>query len=225
MVDKNLLDYVFTTGLATAYLSSDVASISDDTKLRFQPKYALRSIRLVENGQDFISSYLIIADSLDLREEFMSKIENGFDITYEELKGLAIINMHTSVERNNRMYYPYVTTLLNTILYHTIKDTPGAIDRINEDFQSLLKNTTYKVDLYPSERYLGNNYIAQNFFPLKIIFNKEEITDRYDNKLLNSEVVYGTFKKHPDQEYRYIPLNFALSIHYSVSIYVDKPDF
>src|SRR5574344_1709432 len=146
-MNKDALDYLFATGLVRSFRMSNDPDVDDDEIIRLQPKYMLQSAReLADSNKNIINDYVMFVDSLDLKEEFITKIETGFDVP---LKSLKVLN---DLGSTNRELIP----LLNLILYYTIKDTPGSLDAINEDFDGLLKNTSYKVELYIPERYVGD---------------------------------------------------------------------
>lgn len=216
-MNKDALDYLFATGLVKSVERGNDSDIEDNEMIRFQPKYILQSIiRSSESNQELINDYVMFVDSLDLKEEFMTKIETGFDVPFKTLKVLTdIYNVYTP--------NPRTLTLLNLVFYYTIKDTPGSLDRINEDFDGLLKNTAYKVELYEPKYYTENRYMLTFHAPFKISFDKELIKDRYDDKLLNSEVIYSTFKRRLYRDHRYTTLAF-MSIHLSdILIIIEEP--
>ena len=213
-MNKDALDYLFATGLVRSFRMSNDPDIDDDEIIRLQPKYMLQSAKeLADGNKDIINDYIMFVDSLDLKEEFITKIEKGFDVP---LKSLKVLN---SLELMNRELIP----LLNLVLYYTIKDTPSSLDAINEDFDSLLKNTAYKVELYRPERYIGDTQMLRDYLPFKISFDSELIKDRYDDKLLNSEVIYSTFRRNLHRECRYITLGFVSMYLQHISIMVEEP--
>ena len=203
-MNKDALDYLFATGLVKSFRMSNDPDVDDDEIIRLQPKYMLQSARefveqprlIADGNKNIINDYIMFVDSLDLKEEFMTKIETGFDVPLKSLKVLS------SLGSMNRELIP----LLNLILYYTIKDTPGSLDAMNEDFDGLLKNTAYKVELYRPERYIGDIQMLRDYLPFKISFDRELIEDRYDDKLLNSEVIYSTFRRNLYRECRYISI-------------------
>src|SRR5574344_585407 len=221
-MNKDALDYLFATGLVRSFRMSNDPDIDDDEIIRLQPKYMLQSARELADGdlellrkshKDIINDYIMFVDSLDLKEEFIIKIEKGFDVP---LKSLKVLN---DLGSTNRELIP----LLNLILYYTIKDTPGSLDAINEDFDGLLKNTAYKVELYRPERYVGDIQMLRDYLPFKISFDSELIKDRYDDKLLNSEVIYSTFRRNLYRECRYITLGFVSMYLQHISILIEEP--
>lgn len=213
-MDKDALDYLFVTGLVRSFRMSNDPDVDDDEIIRLQPKYMLQSAReLADGNKNIINDYIMFVDSLDLKEEFITKIEKGFDVPFKSLKVLS------SLESMNRELIP----LLNLVLYYTIKDTPGSLDAINEDFSGLLKNTAYKVELYRPERYIGDIRMLRDYLPFKISFDSELIEDRYDDKLLNSEVIYSTFRRNLYRECRYITLGFVSMYLQHISIMVEEP--
>lgn len=213
-MNKDALDYLFATGLVRSFRMSNDPDIDDDEVIRLQPKYMLQSAReLADGNKDIINDYIMFVDSLDLKEEFVTKIEKGFDVPLKSLKVLS------SLGSMNRELIP----LLNLILYYTIKDTPGSLDAINEDFSGLLKNTAYKVELYRPERYIVDIRMLRDYLPFKISFDSELIQDRYDDKLLNSEVIYSTFRRNLYRECRYITLGFVSMYLQHISIMVEEP--
>lgn len=213
-MNKDALDYLFTNGLVRSFRMSNDPDIDDDEIIKLQPKYMLQSAReLADGNKDIINDYIMFVDSLDLKEEFITKIEKGFDVP---LKSLKVLN---SLELMNRELIP----LLNLVLYYTIKDTPSSLDAINEDFDGLLKNTAYKVELYRPERYIGDIQMLRDYLPFKISFDSELIKDRYDDKLLNSEVIYSTFRRNIYRECRYITLGFVSMYLQHISIIVEEP--
>lgn len=213
-MNKDALDYLFATGLVRSFRMSNDPDVDDDEIIRLQPKYMLQSAReLADGNKNIINDYIMFVDSLDLKEEFITKIEKGFDVPFKSLKVLS------SLESMNRELIP----LLNLVLYYTIKDTPGSLDAINEDFSGLLKNTAYKVELYRPERYIGDIRMLRDYLPFKISFDSELIEDRYDDKLLNSEVIYSTFRRNLYRECRYITLGFVSMYLQHISIMVEEP--
>ena len=222
-MNKDALDYLFATGLVKSFRMSNDPDVDDDEIIRLQPKYMLQSARKLADGnktiilangnKNIINDYIMFVDSLDLKEEFITKIEKGFDVP---LKSLKVLNDLRSMNRE-------LIPLLNLILYYTIKDTPGSLDAINEDFNGLLKNTAYKVELYRPERYIGDIQMLRDYLPFKISFDRELIEDRYDDKLLNSEVIYSTFRRNLYRECRYITLGFVSMYLQHISIMVEEP--
>ena len=213
-MNKDALDYLFATGLVRSFRMSNDPDVDDDEIIRLQPKYMLQSARgLADGNKDIINDYIMFVDSLDLKEEFITKIETGFDVPLKSLKVLS------SLGSMNRELIP----LLNLILYYTIKATPGALDAMNEDFDGLLKNTAYKVELYRPERYIGDIQMLRDYLPFKISFDSELIEDRYDDRLLNSEVIYSTFRRNLYRECRYITLGFVSMYLQHISIMVEEP--
>lgn len=213
-MNKDTLDYLFVTGLVRSFRMSNDPDVDDDEIIRLQPKYMLQSAReLADGNKEIINDYIMFVDSLDLKEEFVTKIETGFDVPLKSLKVLS------SLESMNRELIP----LLNLVLYYTIKDTPGSLDAINEDFSGLLKNTAYKVELYRPERYIVDIRMLRDYLPFKISFDSELIEDRYDDKLLNSEVIYSTFRRNLYRECRYITLGFVSMYLQHISIMVEEP--
>lgn len=215
MIDKDLLDYLFERGMVTAYQSGDCIDTDNDILIRYQPKRILTP-RMRYGQADLVAEYLILAESLDLKEEFLSRINEGINITYGELSTLG------NADINNSSFD--LQCMLSIILYHIIKDTPGAIDKIQEDFKSLLKNTAYHIELYTANDYTHDWYKLTSLFPLKIAFNKEEIADKNDVKLLNSEVFYSTLAKDNDQEDRYLPIKFIEDRSIRLRICVEAPE-
>lgn len=213
-MNKDALDYLFATGLVKSFRMSNDPDIDDDEVIRLQPKYMLQLAReLADGNKNIINDYIMFVDSLDLKEEFITKIETGFDVP---LKSLKVLNDLGSMNRE-------LIPLLNLILYYTIKDTPGSLDAINEDFSGLLKNTAYKVELYRPERYIGDIQMLRDYLPFKISFDRELIEDRHDDKLLNSEVIYSTFRRNLYRECRYVTLGFVSMYLQHISIMVEEP--
>lgn len=213
-MNKDTLDYLFVTGLVNASLEGNDPDIEDNEIIRVHPKFILQSAKLEGCGQDFINDYMMYVDALDLKEEFMSKIETGIDLPFKTYKLL----MNNRNLRCNQTF-----NLLSLILYYTIKETPGAIERINDDFIGLLKDTAYKIEMHDFKFYTEKISRTITYAPFKISFDKSLIEGRYDDKLLNSEVVYSTFTRDYEKEYRYIPLKLLGQNIQGIYITVEEP--
>lgn len=214
-MDKEKLDFLFTSSLERAFVNGKSPNIKDDEIIRFQPKYEVNRIALYRNIIDIVTNYMLFVDALGIKEEFIANLETGVEVTVKSLKTLSV---KSDLDRR-------LISILNLVLYCTIRDTTDALKRINEDFNGLLKNTAYRVELYKPEDYIENGYLVQNHIPIKISFDESLIENKFDNKLLNSEIVYSTLKKDIRRDYRYIPLNYldlgrALTVPY---ILVDEP--